>query len=308
MKGNQTSLAFALVLGWAGLAPRVAADELWVGRYFQNAVTRFNLSTGANLGNLPGGVSTPLGMAHRGNKVYATAEAANQIRTYDAQTGASLGTFVTANLNAPAAIAFDGVGQAYVANFNDNSVSRFSTTGTYLGRFVTAGSGGLSGPDLGMAFGPDGNLYIPSYWNHKVTRYNGTTGAYMGDFVTAGLGGLTQPRQLVWRSGDLFVSSDSGNKVLRYDAATGAFKNTFIAAGSGGLSGATGMAFVGDTAYLASSGNGKILKYDSLTGAFEGEFASGLGSPVSLQAVPEPATLTAAVMGFLAHRLRSRRK
>lgn len=274
-----------------------SGSEIWVGSYFENKVTRFDAASGAKIGELAGPVNGPLGMTLHDGVVYITAEIDNKIRKYDAKTAAYLGDFVTANVNHPTAVAVGMGGDFFVANFNDNSVSRFSNTGTYKGRFVTAGSGGLNGPDLGMAFGPDGDLYVPSYYGNSIMRYDGTTGASKGAFITAGSGGLSQPRQLVWRSGELFVSSDNGNKVLRYNAANGSFLGTFVSPGSGTLSGAVGMMFSQDAVYVASSRNGKILRYDNTTGAYKDVFASGLGSPVSILAVPEPGSMVLVTAG-----------
>lgn len=245
-------------------------------------------------------------MAVRGGEVYATSEVPNQIRTYDAATGAPIGTFISANVNAPTAIAFDPAGRAYVANFNDNSVSRFPASGDYPGRFITPGLGGLKGPDLGMAFGPNGHLYVPSYNNHKVARYDGVTGAYLGDFIASRAGGLTPPRLRLWRGDEFFISSDSGNKVLRCHAKSGPFIENYVHPGSGSLFGATGMKFANNAHYVASSRNGKVLKYDEITGQYLGEFATGLGSPVSLQVVHEPALLAGCALGMLMSLRRNR--
>jgi hypothetical protein len=48
----------------------------------------------------------------------------------------------------------------YVGSFNTNEVLRYDgTTGSFLGAFVTAGSGGLNGPGVdGLIFRPDGRL------------------------------------------------------------------------------------------------------------------------------------------------------
>src|SRR5689334_16953156 len=60
-----------------------------------------------------------------------------------------------------------------------NSVDRFDeSTGKLLGTFVSAGSGGLSGP-IGMRFGPDGNLYVASSDTNQILRYNGASGAFI---------------------------------------------------------------------------------------------------------------------------------
>ena len=46
-----------------------------------------------------------------------------------------------------------------------------------------------------MAFGPDGQLYVSSYNNDKILRFDGTTG---GVFADDGVGGLDQPEYLAF--------------------------------------------------------------------------------------------------------------
>jgi len=43
---------------------------------------------------------------------------------------------------------------------------------------------------IGLAFGPDGNLYVGTR-SGNIIRYNGTTGAFIDVFVPAGRGGLS---------------------------------------------------------------------------------------------------------------------
>src|SRR4051794_39255760 len=83
------------------------------------------------------------------------------------------------------------VGAALLVSSNSSaSVERFDlATGAWLGSFVPAGSGGLSSPD-GMAFGPDGNLYVCNERASSVLRYDGRTGASLGTFVASGSGGV----------------------------------------------------------------------------------------------------------------------
>src|SRR4030095_14111268 len=67
------------------------------------------------------------------------------------------------------------------------------TTGRFLGRFVDTGDRSGSRYAVGLAWGPDGKLYVATQNTAGVQRYNAKTGAFMDDFVPAGSGGLTAP-------------------------------------------------------------------------------------------------------------------
>src|SRR5436305_318986 len=111
-----------------------------------------------------------------------------------------------------------------VSSNGSGSVERFDlATGSWLGSFVPAGSGGLISPD-GMAFGPDGNLYVSNDRARSVLRYDGRTGAFRDVFVPARSGGLDGPYGLGFgRDGNLYVVSVSSFQVLRYRGSDGTF-------------------------------------------------------------------------------------
>src|SRR5713101_7931762 len=101
------------------------------------------------------------------------------------------------------------------------------TTGAFIDIFLASGSGGLA-RSQGLAFGPDGNLYVSSQESQSVLRFDGKTGAVLGAFVPAGSGGLALPMGLVFGpDGSLYVCSFGTSSILRYDGRTGAFIDTF---------------------------------------------------------------------------------
>ena len=104
-----------------------------------------------------------------------------------------------------------------VSSNGSGSVERFDlATGSWLGSFVPAGSGGLISPD-GMAFGPDGNLYVSNERASSVLRYDGRTGASLGTFVPSGSGGMDIAEVPTFGpDGNLYVSSTHAHTVLRY--------------------------------------------------------------------------------------------
>ena len=153
------------------------------------------------------------------------------------------------------------------------------STGAFIDAFVSPGSGGLSDPQ-GLAFGPDGNLYVGSFGTSSVLRYNGSTGAFIDAFVPSGSGGLFGPFGLVFGpDGNLYVNSHETGSVLRYNGTTGAFIDAFVTSGSGGLSFPESLVFGPDgNLYVDSFNVNGVLRYDGTTGAFLDVFvASGSG-------------------------------
>jgi WD40 repeat protein len=176
------------------------------------------------------------------------------------------------------------------------------TTGASLGTF--ASGNGLSSPQ-GLAFGPNGNLFVSS--SDGVLEFNGTTGAFITTFVTSTISTpvLSGPLDLVFGpNGDLFVSSSSTNAVLEYNGTTGAFVKAF-ASGSP-LNNPKGLAFGpnGDL-FVSNANTNSVLEFNGKTGALVGTFASGGGlvNPTYLvfqpSAIPEPSSLTLLACGCL---------
>src|SRR5262249_23490312 len=87
----------------------------------------------------------------------------------------------------------------YVASTSgaSNSIMRYRAEGPFGDYLVPKDSGGLSGP-MAMVFAPDSYLYVTSWRNSEVLRFDGTTGAYVNTVVPQGSGGLSSPIDLLF--------------------------------------------------------------------------------------------------------------
>lgn len=288
-----------LALGGA-IAGDARAQELLVSGFNSDAVHRFDYASGASLGSLAA-VNGAHAVSHGPDGLlYVAAEEDDKILRFDPATLLLVDEFVaddpttpqdeTGGLDGPTCAIFGADGNLYVASFDTDAVLRYDgADGHFIDVFVTAGAGGLNGPDAGMAFGPDGHLYVPSYFNHRVIRYSSVDGSSLGNFVGPGVGGLQNPRTLRFRSdGVLYVSGEGSNAIHRYDR-SGAFLDSFIA-----LTRPTGFAlspFDGNV-YAADIQRDAVTVFDGGTGArlrtLVRPGAGGLAGAVSLTFLDDP--------------------
>ena len=187
---------------------------------------------------------------------------------------------------APAAGHEDDDVSLYVSSGNTDSVLAYDgETGALQRKF--ARRGGLTEPE-GIAFGPDGNLYVSSR-SDEVLRYDGEKGKFIDVFASGH--GLLDPAGIAFGGpdDDLFVSSGltddgQGNQILRFDGTTGAFEAVVDPANTAGLDDPEAMAFGSDgLLYVASTpeaGPGEVLRYDPADNSFVDEFVSAASSEI----------------------------
>jgi sugar lactone lactonase YvrE len=179
-------------------------------------------------------------------------------------------TFVNIGLNEPSGLAFDSAGNLYVANWGNNTISKVTPTGA-VSTFV---SSGLNEP-LSLAFDAAGNLYVTNYGNSTISKVT-PTGA-VSAFVSSGL--ISGPECLGFdAAGNLYVAN-YGNSTISKVTPTGTV-STF--ANSGLLGGPVGLAFdAAGNLYVANYINNTISKVTP-TGAVSIFVSGGLSGPRNL--------------------------
>jgi len=212
--------------------------NLYVASANLHRIKRYDGVTGAYIDDFARGgrLQYPRGIAFGPDgHLYVCSSHSYNVLRYDGQTGAFLDRFITreeGGFGKVQDLIFHEDGCLYVSSREGpEDVRKFdATTGEFLGVF--ASGGGLT-ETQGMAFGPDGNLYVASSGSHEVIRYDGTTGAFIDVFVSSRSGGLGNTEDVGFGPyGDLYVTSFYSDNVLRYHGRTGEFAEV-LAAGDG---------------------------------------------------------------------------
>jgi len=183
--------------------------NLYVSDYGNNTVKQFD-GTGTLASSVAS--SQPEGLAFGPDgKLYVSVSGGTAIRQYDPIAMTSLGNFTAPGSGDPQVggnllfgfdLTFGPDGNLYVTEFSPAGLLRYDgSTGAFMAGPYAAGNDATGGfanfsnaPNpanltggSGLAFGPDGNLYVASFFQNRIAKFDGTTGVYIGDFPASGL-------------------------------------------------------------------------------------------------------------------------
>jgi sugar lactone lactonase YvrE len=142
--------------------------------------------------------------------------------------GVSLGTLIapgTGGLTDARGVAVGPGGDLFVADFSNDNILRFNSSGGFLGVFT---SGANVDTPLGIAFGTGGDLFVASAGPaSNIARVDGTTGVVTNPSFTSGNSLVLGGPQYLTFGPDLAVTDIAGH-LFRFDPTTGV--STFEAA------------------------------------------------------------------------------
>ncbi|MEZ6098270.1 MAG: dockerin type I domain-containing protein [Pirellulaceae bacterium] len=189
MRRNRTRFVLTTIVSLTLLAivPRCAFATLLVADRITNRVLKFDENTGNYLGDLIGpdnpesasSLNDPSGMVlGPDDNLFIASRATGQVLKFNVQTGQYLGEFAM-GINGPSGLFVDTAsGQLLVSefgNFDAETIQRYNLeTRAHEGTFGT-GTGIVGRTD--MVEGPDGKLYVGSFFDGRTLRFDLATGA-----------------------------------------------------------------------------------------------------------------------------------
>jgi len=219
-----------------------------------DTVLQLNGTTGATLNSTFASAGDAAGLAFgpTGNLFVVSSSAPGQINVFNGMTGKLLTTVNAGGiLMDPEGMTLGPNGNLYVAGGDGDNVLEFDgKTGAFIKTVVTNSACPTTTPNClmsvrGVAFGPDGNLYITSFDTDIIWQYNVGTGK-LTDFAgaTGACSALFLPRDPTFGpNGNLFVTSYGSGDIFEYNGTTGACVSDFVPAGTGNLAAPTFLLF-----------------------------------------------------------------
>lgn len=250
--------------------------------------------------------------------LYVTDSTWNNVKIYNPSTGVLervIGLSSQNNTIGHQGIAVDSSGDIYVVDSANNTILKFSSTGTLLTQFGSQGTGNgqFNWPE-GIALDDSGNIYVTDYRENRVQKFD-ANGNYLSQFGTSGTsnGQFYGPKGIALDSAGTIYVTDTGNYRVEKFSPTGTYLLQFGSQGSGdgqfgssygssGL-GSVSLGAAGDI-YVADIYGDRIEKFDS-DGNYLGQFGT-VGSGDEQLESPSDVTVSASGTAYVMDRGNSR--
>ncbi len=213
-----------------------AKGNVWVTDFGNSRVEEFS-STGAfvrtigSVGSENGQFKTPSGIAvDSAGNIWVGDAGNNRVQEFTSEGvfvrkvgygGTGEGQFATSGI-APEDgmwLAFDSAGHLWVTDSGNNRVQEFSSTGTFMATFGTAGTGnGQFKYPQGIAFDSAGHMFVVDFGNSRIQEFT-STGTFIAKFATrgSGEGQLSKPQGIgAGPNGDIWVGDMNNARVEEY--------------------------------------------------------------------------------------------
>ena len=176
--------------------------NLYASSKWTNEIKRYDGKSGAFIGNFVARKSGRLDMPYQiafgpGGNLYVADISSNCVKVYNGKTGAYLRDFVSGNgISGAFSFCFGPDGLFYLSCSGSKQIKRFNgETGQFVDNYIDRTA--LGGDPVGIAFGPDGNLYVATMAG-DVKRFNGKTGKFIDVFASGG--NIDKPQYITFRN------------------------------------------------------------------------------------------------------------
>jgi 6-phosphogluconolactonase (cycloisomerase 2 family) len=272
------------------------SEFVYVSNFGNNSISRFD-TNGIFIDSINTNIFQPEGMAIDSNQnLFVSNFRVGNLGGRSISQFNSNGTFnryIVSNLNLylPTALSFDNAGILSVANYGDDTISKFDVNGNFLDK---VGASYVSAPS-GIVHDSSGYMYVsnanPISGNYVISKFDQS-----GKFISYLGSNLNAPSGITIDSkGDIIVANSGNNTIVRLDTA-GNYKALVTAK----VDTPWGIAVDPfDQLYVVNTGNSTISKFDS-AGYQLLTITSNLNNPQYIVVgIPEPSNLILSIIALL---------
>jgi hypothetical protein len=181
-------------------------------------------------------------------------------------------TYSSPSLNGVTGLAIDSSGNVWVSNYDGNSLTKFSSTGTNLSGTNGYTGGGLNEPSS-IAIDGTGNVWVANYNGNSLSEYSPSQGKFLSPGTTGYTGGgLNGPFSLaIDGSGFVWVTDHDGSSVSKFTSAGVAVTGGVFPVSGNGLDNPYGIA-------IDDSGDAWVANPSALNGTTLSELTASGGA------------------------------